>query len=141
MTLKDSIGLWVSEDMLTTHVTVVFTKLFTPTSLHTVSYFPLVRYYHQNNPLLEQHQRLSSTALPEEIYHNVFSLPPLKAPGLDGKHAIFSQRNWHILAPGIIHAIQEIFENATIPKYLSAINLVLIPKINHLYMITQFSPN
>ena len=89
MTLKDSTGLWVSEDMLTTHVTVVFTKLFTSTSPHTVSHLPLVRYYHQNNPLLEQHQRLSSTPLLEEIYQNVFSLPPLKAPSPDGNHAIF----------------------------------------------------
>ena len=138
MTLKDSTGLWVSEDMLTTHVIVVFTKLFTSTSPHTVSHFPLVRYYHQNNPLLEQHQRLSSTPLPEEIYHNVFSLPPLKALGPNGHHAIFFQQNWHILGHGIIHAIQEIFETVIIPEDSGAINLVLIPKINHPYMITQF---
>ena len=70
-----------------------------------------------------------------------FHSPPLKAPGPDRNHAIFFQRNWHILAPGIIHAIQEIFEIVTIPKDSGATNLVLIPKINHLYMITQFSPN
>ena len=102
--------------MLTTHITVVFTKLFTSTSLHTVSHFPLVRYYHQNNPPLEQHQRLSSTALPKGINQNVFSLPTLKALGLDRYYAIFFQENWHILEPGIIHAIQEIFETATIPE-------------------------
>jgi len=124
--------------MLTTHVTVVFTKLFTSTSPHRVSHFSLVRYYHQNNPLLEQHQRLSSTPLPEEIHQNVFSLPPLKAQSPDGNHAIFFQRNWHILGLGIIHAIQEIFETATIPEDSGAINLILIPKINHLYMLTQF---
>ena len=124
--------------MLTTHIIVVFTKLFTSTSPHTVSHFPLVRYYHQNNPLLEQHQRLSSTPLPEEIYHNVFSLPPLKALGPNGHHAIFFQQNWHILGHGIIHAIQEIFETAIIPEDSGAINLVLIPKINHPDMITQF---
>ena len=137
-TLKDSTRLCVSGDMLTTHITVVFTKLFTSTSLHTVSYFPLVRYYHQNNPLLEQHQRLSSTALPKGINQNVFSLPTLKALGLDRYHAIFFQENWHILEPGIIHAIQEIFETATIPEDWGAINLILIPKINHPDMITQF---
>ena len=93
---------------------------------------------YKNNPLLEKHQRLSSTPLLEEIYHNVFSLPPLIAPGPDGNHAIFFQQNWHILGPGIIHAIQEIFETVTIPEDSGAINLVLIPKINHLYMITQF---
>ena len=47
-TLKDSTRLWVSKDMLTTHVIVVFTKLFMSTSPHIVSHFPLVRYYHQN---------------------------------------------------------------------------------------------
>ena len=78
-TLKDSTRLWVSEDMLTTHITVVFTKLFTSTSPHTVSHSPLVRYYHQNNPLLEQHQRLSSTPSPEEIYQKCFFTPPFKS--------------------------------------------------------------
>ena len=108
------------------------------TSPHMVSHFPLVRYYHQNNPFLEQHQRLSSTPLPKGINQNVFSLPPLKSPGLDGYHAIFFQKNWQILGPGTIHAIQEIFETTTIPKDWGAINLILIPKINHSDMITQF---
>ena len=96
-----------------------------------VSHFPLVRYYHQNNPLLKQHQRLSSIPLPEEIYQNFFSLPLLKAPGPNGYHAIFFQQNWHIHGPSIIHAIEEIFETATILEDWDATNLVLIPKINH----------
>ena len=91
-TLKDSTRLCVSGDKLTTHITVVFTKLFMSTSPHMVSHFPLVRYYHQNNPFLKQHQRLSSTPLPKGINQNVFSLPPLKSPGLDGYHAIFFQK-------------------------------------------------
>ena len=57
--------------------------------------------------------------------------PPLKAPGPNGYHAIFFQQNWHILGPGIIHAIEEIFETTTIPEDWDATNLVLIPKINH----------
>ena len=126
--------------MLTTHITVAFTKIFTSTSPYMVSHFPLVRYYHQNNPLLEQHQRLSSTPLPEEIYQNFFSLPLLKALGPNGYHAIFFQQNWHILGLGIIHAIEEILETTTIPEDWDATNPVLIPKINHCNMITQFHP-
>ena len=117
-----------------------FTKLFMSTSPQTRTHFLLVRYYLQYNPFIEHHQWLSSTPLPEEIYRNVFSILPLKAIGLDGYHVIFFQNNWHILGSSIIQAIQEIFETTTILEDWSATNLVLIPKINHLDMITQFRP-
>lgn len=43
--------------------------------------------------------------------------PPLKAPGLDGFHAIFFfQQNWNLLDDSIITVIQEIFENRIILK-------------------------
>ena len=53
---------------------------------------------------------------------------------------IFFQKNWHILGSGIIQAILENFETTTIPEDWGATNLILIPKINHLDMITQFFP-
>ena len=126
--------------MLITHIRDAFTKIFTSTSPQTGTLFPLVRYYLQYNPFIEHHQWLSSTPLPEEIYRNFFSIPPLKALGLDGYHVIFFQKNWHILGSGIIQVIQEIFETTTIPEDWGATNLILIPKINRPNMITQFRP-
>ena len=76
MTLKDSTGLWLSGDMLITHIRDAFTKIFTSTSPQTRTLLPWVRYYLQYNPFIEHHQWHSSTPLPllpEEIYRNVFS--------------------------------------------------------------------
>lgn len=44
--------------------------------------------------------------------------PPLKAPSLDGFHAIFFffQQNWNLLDDSVITVIQEIFENRIILK-------------------------
>ena len=91
-----------------------------------------------NSPFLSQYQWLSSIPQPEEITRNVFSLPWLKALGPDGYHAIFFQKNWHIVRPSVIQVIQEIFENQVIPPNWGITNLVLIPKVAYLEMITQF---
>jgi len=115
-TLKDFTRLWVSGETLKTHIKDAFTTLFMSSSLHLASMFPFVRYYHWSCPFLEQYQWLSSIPLHEEISRNAFLLPPLKAPGPDGYHAIFFQQNWNILGPSISHVIQEIFETTTIPK-------------------------
>ena len=140
MTLKDFIGLWVLGESLITHIIAAFMLMFTSASPHTAPQFPMVRQYHRNNPLLEHYQWLSSIPLPEEISRTILSLPPLKVPVLDGYHAIFFQRNWNILGPSIIHVIQEIFETTNIPKDWGTTNLVLILKVSHLDMITQFPP-
>ena len=113
-TLKYFTGLWVSEETLKTHIKVAFTTLFTSSFLHPASKFTLVRNYHWSCPFLEQYQWLSSIPLPEGISRNAFSLPPLKALGSDGYHAICFHWNWNILGPSIIHVIQEIFETASI---------------------------
>ena len=45
------------------------------------------------------------------------------------------------MGPSIIHIIQEIFKTTTIPnEEWRATNLILIPKMNHPYMITHFRP-
>ena len=44
------------------------------------------------------------------------------------------------MGPSIIQVIQEIFEQLTIPPSWGITNLVLIPKIAHPEVITQFCP-
>ena len=53
---------------------------------------------------------------------------------------IFFQRNQNILDPSIIHVIQEIFETQATPENWGITNIALIPKVDHLDMITQFHP-
>ena len=91
-----------------------------------------------NSPFLNHAQSLSYIPQPNEILRNLKDLPPLKAPRLDGYHALFFQTNWPSLGPSIIQVIQEIFEHLTIPPNWGITNLVLIPKVAHPELITQF---
>ena len=85
-------------------------------------------------------QSLACIPPPTEILWNLRELPPLKAPGPDGYHALFFQQNWSSLGLSIIQVIQEIFEQLTIPPNWGLTNLVLIPKVAHPELITQFHP-
>ena len=65
-------------------------------------------------------------------------LPPLKALGFDGYHAICFQYYWNILGDSIIPIIQEIFETGSILMEWAITNIVLISKIAHPKYVTQF---
>ena len=54
--------------------------------------------------------------------------------------ALFFQTSWPSLGPNIIQVIQEIFKHLTIPPNWGITNLVLIPKVAHPELITQFHP-
>ncbi|KAL4323405.1 hypothetical protein GQ457_11G021940 [Hibiscus cannabinus] len=42
-------------------------------------------------------RRIMEAVRDDEVRDDVFSMSPLKSPGLDGVHAMFYQRNWHIV--------------------------------------------
>ena len=92
------------------------------------------------SPFLNQAQALTRIPQPEKILRTLRELPPLKAPGPDGYHALFFQTNWVSLGPSIIQVIKDIFSQLTLPPSWGATNLVLIPKVAHLELITQFRP-
>ena len=91
-------------------------------------------------PFAENAQSLTQIPQPAEIFRNLKDLPPLKAPGPNGFHALFFQTNWSNLGASIIQVIQEIFEQLSIPPSWGITNLVFIPKLAHPEMITQFQP-
>lgn len=93
MTLKDEMGLWLSGEALTTHILASFKKLFMGTLVHMCLDARLGQQYSPNSPFLEHSQWLSSIPQSKEISWSIFSLPPLKAPGPNGYHAIFFQKN------------------------------------------------
>ncbi|KAL4289808.1 hypothetical protein GQ457_14G017730 [Hibiscus cannabinus] len=59
----------------------------------------------------------------EEIREVVFSMAPLKAPGVDGLHVAFFQKNWEVVRDSVCRTL-----------------LVLIPKVEKPDSITQFRP-
>ena len=47
----------------------------------------------------------------EEISNALFQIGPLKAPGADGFHARFFQRNWELVQEDVIKAVKEFFKS------------------------------
>ena len=139
-TLKDETGLWLTGEPLTQHITNAFKKLFQTTSPHMCPTFRNTLQRSHRSPFLTHTRSLTSIPPLAEILRNLQGLPPLKALGPDGYHALFFQHNWLSLGPSIIQVIQEIFEQLTIPPNWGLINLVLLPKVAHPELITQFRP-
>ena len=140
ITLKDDTGLWLNGESLTQHIHTTFKKLFQASTLTWCASSRTEGHFYPNSPFLNQTQALIRIPQPEEIFQTHQKLPPLKAPGPDGYHALFFQTNWASLGPSIVQVIQDIFTQLTILPNWGITNLVLIPKIAHLELITQFRP-
>ena len=76
----------------------------------------------------------------EEIKKGIFSIKPLKAPSIDGFHAIFYQSQWHIIGPSFGKFITDIFNTGKIPQNVNKTMLVLIPKVDHPTNLKMFQP-
>ena len=63
-----------------------------------------------------------------EISNALFSMKPLKAPGPDGFHPIFFQKNWEMLKEGVYNSIHEWFGVKRIPEKICEALICLIPK-------------
>ena len=107
-------GLWFTDEPLTQHIHSAFKKLFQATSLHLCPPSKTDRQFCLNSPFFHQAQELARIPQPDEIFRTLQELPPLKAPGLDGYHALFFQTNWSSLGPSIIQVIQDIFTQHTL---------------------------
>lgn len=63
-----------------------------------------------------------------EISQALFAMPPAKAPGLDGFHAMFFQQNWDIVGSRITQVVKDIFNTVIIPEHLNETFICLFPK-------------
>ncbi|XP_026399537.1 uncharacterized protein LOC113295410 [Papaver somniferum] len=55
----------------------------------------------------------------------------LKAPGPDGMPTLFYKRCWETVGEEVTQTIQNVFTSATLPMELNHTNIVLIPKVKH----------
>ena len=140
ITLKDDTGLWLNGEALTHHIYTAFKKLFQASTPTRCASTKINRSFCPNSPFLNQTQNLTRTPPLEEIFQTLKGLTPVKTPGPDGYHALFFQTHWVSLGPSIVQVIQDIFTQHMIPPSWSITNLVLISKIAHPELITQFRP-
>jgi hypothetical protein len=88
----------------------------------------------------EMNEALMMEFSDEEISNALFQIGPLKAPGPDGFHARFFQRNWATLRKDVINAIKKFFMEGSMPAEVNETTIVLIPKINDAIELKDFRP-
>ena len=70
----------------------------------------------------------------------LFDKVPFKAPQKDGLHAGFYQKAWNIVGDSLCEFVLNFLEIGLLPERANDTLLVLIPKVKHPYMISQFHP-
>ena len=69
-----------------------------------------------------------------------FSIGDLKAPGLDGLHAIFYKRFWHMLGDDLVQEVLQAVNSAYVPDGWNDTTIVMIPKVDNPEKVAQFRP-
>ena len=83
---------------------------------------------------------VTNPVLEIEIKNVVFSMKPLKAPGMDGLHVIFYQSQWPVVGPSLCKFIGDIFNSGKLPQEVNTTLLVLTPKVEHPTNLKMFRP-
>lgn len=73
----------------------------------------------------------------EEVKEAIMAMAPLKAPGLDGLHAMFYQKSWRIIEGSLVRLIKEFDQTGHLPKEINDTYLVLIPKVAYPEKVNQ----
>ena len=76
----------------------------------------------------------------EEVREALFSMHPNKAPGIDGLHALFFQKFWHIVGPDVILFVQDWWNGGVDLSALNKMCIVLIPKCDSPKSMKDFRP-
>ena len=100
-TLKDDTRLWLTGKPLSQYINNASKKLFQAMSPHLRPTSRNTMQCSHCSPFLIHAHSLADVPPLAEILRNLRKLPPLKAPGLDGYHALFFQHNWSNLGPSI----------------------------------------
>jgi hypothetical protein len=76
----------------------------------------------------------------DDVKHALFSIGDMKAPGLDGLHALFFKKCWSIIGESLTQEVLLAINNKVIPEGWNDTVIVLIPKVETPERITQYRP-
>lgn len=75
-----------------------------------------------------------------EVHTALFSIGPLKAPGVDGFHDMFFQKHWGTMWQDILCFFTECFKSKVFLVSVNDTSIFLIPKTEHPESIKQYRP-
>ena len=136
--IKNDMGQWIHDEAdIKAHVVYHFCNLYMKEGGVHVQYpftlnFPLI-----DNDVLNSLIRIVDDP---EIRDTIFSMSPMKSPGVDGLHTIFFQTQWHVVGSSISQLIKDFFSRKQFPKEFNQTLLVLIPKTNNSDSLKLFRP-
>lgn len=136
--LKDDEGNWVQDEedlkkMCFDYFSTIFTndmQVVEPTT------------YIANFPELDtvDWDYINSEFRPEEVKKAVQDMAPLKAPGPDGLHAFFYQREWTVVGESVVKLVSEFFRTGNLPEGINDTLIALVPKVPNPERVNQFRP-
>jgi hypothetical protein len=85
-------------------------------------------------------EKLCSPFTAEDVKKAVFSIRDYKAPSPDGLHGVFYKKFWGLFGEDITNEILQALNTGQIPEGWNDTTVVLIPKLDHPELITQFRP-
>ncbi|KAH9716124.1 reverse transcriptase domain-containing protein [Citrus sinensis] len=136
--VKAEDGRWLYDmEDIKQQATDFFSKLYTSEQgvyepYHVCGNFPPIDEYRMTN--------LANEIEDGEIQQAIFSMSPLKVPGVDGLHAMFYQTQWHIVGESFCKVIKDVFRSQYIPAEINRILLVLIPKTENPISFKMYRP-
>ena len=75
-----------------------------------------------------------------ELHHALFQMHPTKAPGPDGKPALFFQKFWPVVGPSVTSAVLGVLNGVDEISHINHTFIVLIPKIKNPKLMSEFRP-
>ena len=88
----------------------------------------------------EEGELLNCTVTAKDVKDGLWSMKPFKAPGHDGIHAGFYQRNWNVVQEVVVKEVCSIFSSGIMPCNLNRTLITLIPKCTGVDCLSLFRP-
>ncbi|KAH9666673.1 reverse transcriptase domain-containing protein [Citrus sinensis] len=136
--LKDEHDNWIEDvDIIKAHAVTFFKNLYTKELGEHIPY-PLVSMF----PRVDEMNlgKLNAEVCEDDIREAIFSMHPLKAPGIDGLHTVFYQTQWDTVGVLVCNLVQGIFKGQRIPSEINKTLIVLIPKVEHPDSLRLYRP-